>query len=326
MTSANRFPIIQTGRILFFGLLTALLINLTGCTRDSDNDLPTAQNINELVTSNAQLTLLEAAVARANLGSALSGAGPLTVFAPTDAAFQAAGFADANAINQAAPATLTNILLYHVVSGTAVTASAIPTAQTAYPTSVSGNASMYVTKTSTGAVSVNGARVTEADVQASNGIIHVIDKVLLPPAGNVLQLAVADTSLSLLVAAAQRGGPAVTTALGGNTPLTVFAPTNAAFRLTPYNSVSAINAAPEAALTGILTNHVIGNARAYSPTLTNGGTVTTFGGGALTVTVGTSNTVAVTSRGNAGVASRVTTPDINATNGVIHKIDRVLLP
>ena len=310
-----------------FSLLAAMFITVWGCGDDSDDNVPTAQTITQIVTDNSQFTLLEAAVTRAGLAGTLSGTGPFTVFAPTDDAFRASGFADAAAINNAPVATLTNILLYHVVSGTAVTSAAIPTAQTAYPTSLSGNAPIYVTKVGSNTVSVNNARVSAVDALASNGIIHAIDRVLMPPMGNILAIAQADTSLSLLTAAAVRGGAAVTGALGGSTPLTVFAPTNAAFRLTPFNSVSAINAAPVATLTAILTNHVVTNpGRAYSPTLTNNATITTFGTGSLTITTGTSGTVAVTSRGNAGVASRVTTADINATKGVIHKIDRGLLP
>ncbi len=118
----------------------------------------------------------------------------------------------------------------------------------------------------------------------------------------------------------------MTTALSGNTPLTIFAPTNSAFRAAGFADTTAIRAAQVSALTGVLTNHVVPLVRAYSPTLSSSTPVPTFGGGSLTVTVGTSNTLSVTSRGNNGAAARIITPDINATNGVIHKIDRVLLP
>jgi len=312
-----------------FGLLSSLFLALaltfSACKDEENPTIPPPQNIVDLVVSGNQFTLLEAAVTRAGLVTTLSGNGPFTVFAPTDDAFRAAGFADAAAINSASVATLTNILLYHVVSGTAVASSAIPTAQTSYPTSVSGNAPIFVTKASSGSVSVNNARVQQADVQATNGVVHVIDRVLMPPAGNVLQLAAADPQLSLLVAAAQRGGTAVTGALGGTTPITVFAPTNAAFNAAGFADVAAINAAPVATLTAVLTNHVVAPARAYSPTLVNG-PVTTFGGGSVTVAVGSNNAVTLLSRGNGTNVSTVTTADINATNGVIHKIDRVLLP
>lgn len=184
---------------------------------------------------------------------------------------------------------------------------------------------------------MNGARVTTADVRANNGIVHIIDQVLMPPAGNILSVAAADTSLSYLVAAAQRGGAIVTDALSGSTALTVFAPTNAAFRAAGYATPAAVQAIPAATLTGILTNHVVANARGYSPTLTNGATLTTAGGGSLTVTVGTGTALSVTSRGSSGTASSVLSNtvmsgtlmqnrDVTATNGVLHKINRILLP
>ncbi|SOD92809.1 fasciclin domain-containing protein [Spirosoma fluviale] len=324
------------------GILASLLVGfsltLTSC---DDNENPTttppagSSTITDLVVAGDQFTFLEEAVKKAGLTTTLSGTGPFTVFAPTDDAFRAAGFADAAAVGAAADTTLRRILLYHVVGGS-YPASAIQAGQTALPTSLSVNGTTYVTKatsTSGTGVSVNGARVITADVQATNGVVHAIDRVLMPPTGNVLQVAQADTSLSLLGAAVARGGAAVVTALSGATPLTVFAPTNAAFRATPYNTVAAINAAPVAALTAILTNHVVVNpGRAYSPTIVSG-PITTFGTGSVTATVGTGNALTLLSPGNGGQASTVlqnTTGvqnrDITATNGVVHKIDRVLLP
>lgn len=312
--------------------LLAVSVLLSGC-QGVDNENPTTvsagSTIPQLAGNSTQLTFLTAAVNRAGLGATLSGAGPFTVFAPTDAAFQAAGFANVAAINGADPTALSNILLYHVVSGTAVQSAAIPVAQSAFPSSLSANP-VYVTKTSSGSVSVNGARVITADQTATNGVVHIIDQVLLPPTGNILQVAQGDTSLALLTAAALRGGAVVTAALGGTTPLTVFAPTNAAFRLTPFNSVAAITAADPTALAAVLTNHVVANARVYSPTLTNAQTITTFGGGSLTATVGSNNAISILSKGNGTNAANILTGprnrDITVTNGVIHKIDRVLLP
>lgn len=314
------------------GLLVAsflsLAVALTSC-KDDENPIttPVPQTIAQLVTSNSQFTLLSAAVNRAGLATTLSGAGPFTVFAPNDDAFRAAGLTSTAAIDAVPVATLTNILLYHVVSGS-VASSAIPAGQTTQATALTANGTSYVTKatsTSGTGVSVNGARVVQADVQASNGVIHVIDRVLMPPAGNILTVAQSDTTLTYLVAAAQRGGTAVTGALSGTTPLTVFAPTNAAFRAAGFPTIAAINAAPEAALTNILTYHVVPGVRAYSPTLANGASITTFQTGTVTVGV-TSTGVTILGKGNGTNASNVTTPDISATNGVIHKIDRVLLP
>lgn len=321
----------RTGCLLTTSLLVFTL-TFTACkNKDNGVTVPVPQTLTQLITSNSRFTLLTAAVNKAGLSTILSGAGPFTVFAPTDDAFRAAGFADVAAINAAPVAALTNLLQYHVISGS-LPASAIPSGQIAKPTSATTNSAVYVSRTAstsgtTGTtVSVNEARLAQTDVLASNGVLHVIDRVLMPPTGTILAIARADTSLSILVALAQRGGTDVTTALNGTTPLTVFAPTNTAFRSAGISDTSAIRMAQVTAVTGILTNHVVPAVRAYSPTLTNGATISTLGGGSLTITTGTSSSLSVTSRGNKGVASKVITPNINATNGVIHKIDRVLLP
>ncbi|MBC7570479.1 MAG: fasciclin domain-containing protein [Spirosoma sp.] len=307
-------------------VLSVLSVAFYSC-KNEDN--PATQNQGKtitdvIVTNNTDFTLVEAAVIRAGLAGTLAGTGPFTLFAPTDAAFKAAGYADAAAINAVPAATLSNILLYHVISGSALTGSSIQTGQYAQQTAGTGKEPLFVNKTGT-AVSVNGARVTTADISATNGVVHAIDKLLMPPTGTVLAVAQADTSLSYLTAAAVRGGTAVTSALSGSNQLTVFAPTNAAFRTAGFPTIASINAAPVATLTTVLTNHVIPSVRAFSPTLVSG-PVTTFGGGSVTVTVGSNNAVTLLSKGNGTNAATVTTADINATNGVIHKINRVLLP
>lgn len=307
--------------------LIVFVLTVTACQDRGTNTLPTVGNVAQFIESN-KFALLNGAINRAGLTTTLSGTGPFTLFAPTDDAFRAAGFADAAAINAAPVERIQQLVQYHLI-GVSLPLSAMPIGQTAQPTSLTmaaSNNTVYISKTSTGAVSINGARIVQADGQATNGIIHAIDRVLTPSLGNVLQLAQADTSLSLLVALAGRGGTAVTTALTGTAPLTVFAPTNAAFRSAGISDTAAINTAQVTAVTSILNNHVVPGTRAYSPTLINGATVSAAGGSSLTITVGTGNTLSVTSRGNAGAASRIISPDISATNGVIHKIDRVLLP
>ncbi len=313
----------------------AFALTFTAC-KDQENPvtIPTGKNIAELVTTDPRFTFLTAAVTKAGLGATLSGKDKFTVFAPTDDAFKASGIPDIAAINSMSTADLTNVLLYHVLPGT-VMAADIPAGQTPKQTALTtpNNGMVYISKAATPAtgttgVSINNARVSQADVAATNGTIHVIDRVLMPAKGNIVAIAQADTTLSLLVTAALRVGPAVISALGGTTALTVFAPTNAAFRATPYSTAALINAAPIDSLTKILTYHVVAGptgTRAFSPTLTNGLVVTTVQTG--TATVGVSPTgVTVTGKGNGGNAAKVVVADINATNGVIHKIDRILMP
>ncbi|WP_128547556.1 fasciclin domain-containing protein [Larkinella soli] len=317
-------------RALTLAALTALLAFTTSCNDDDDDD-NTAQpeTIADYVIRSNDFTILEAAVIKAGLTDALKNPN-LTIFAPNDAAFRAAGFADAAAVNALTAAQLTPILQYHVLPST-VTSSALPSgSNTAVQSnlSVSGTAvPLYVTKNA-GGVFVNGAKVVAADVAVSNGVMHVIDQVLMPPptanGGGLVAVVAADTSLSLLATAATRvaaGNPALTAVLTGTSPYTVFAPTNAAFRAAGFATAAAINAAPIATLTNVLANHVVAG-RIFSSDLTNGD-VTAYGTGKLTVS--TANGVTVKSPGIT-TAAAVTKANILATNGVVHKIDRVLLP
>lgn len=305
-------------------LLASVLVMLplfffASCKDDDEEEEATPNTITDVVVNGSDFSILEAALIRAGLDDDLRG-GTLTVFAPTDAAFQAAGLTAA-AINQTDVATLQAILQYHVVTGRQ-SAGSLPTAvNTAVETL--GGEDIYVTKNASG-VSVNGAVVTSADVSASNGVIHVIDKVLMPPSGNIVQVAQGNPNLSLLVAAvlrASQGSTNVAQVLSGNGPLTVFAPTNQAFIDAGFPNEAAINQADPATLTNILTYHVVG-ARVFSTNLTNG-PVTTVQGSNVTVAVG--NTVTVRGTSNTA-ASTVTAANIVTTNGVVHVIDRVLLP
>jgi len=167
--------------------------------------------------------------------------------------------------------------------------------------------------------------VTTADINASNGVVHVINKVLMPPSQNIVQLAQGNTNLSYLVAAvtrASQGSTNVAQVLSNTNPLTVFAPNNQAFIDAGFATTDAIMAADPATLTSILTYHVIG-ARVFSSDLTEGAMPTTVNGGKVTITL--SGGAKVKGNGNT-TASNITAVDIMATNGVVHVIDRVLLP
>ncbi|AQG79691.1 fasciclin domain-containing protein [Spirosoma montaniterrae] len=316
---------IRTGHWLVLAplLFTVLLLTVASCKKDEDTTEP-LQTIDQLISTNSQFTILRAAVARAGLSGTLSGNGPFTVFAPNDAAFAAAGF-NAAAINALDPGVVGAILQYHVLAGR-TESGAIPTAvNTSVQTSAGSSA--FITKTSSGSVSINGARVVQANVPASNGVVHVIDRILIPSLGNIPAMLTTVSTLfptatfTILNAAVTRAG--LGGALTGAGPLTVFAPTDAAFVSAGF-PLSTVQGTAPTALANILTYHVV-SARGYSPLLTNGQSLTTLQTG--TVTMGVSGTgVTVTGRGNGGTASRVILPDVSATNGVVHVVDRVLLP
>lgn len=303
---------------------------LTSCNNNNDDDIDITPGygnasdwFNTGINANAgNYTLFNAALNRASLGDSIKRSN-ITVFVPNDAAFRAAGFADIAAINAAPIATVQNLLRYHITRAN-LAPSAFETTGNATATSM-GNSTLYVNRNATTSkVFVNNAQILETQPLTNGGTLYVVNRILMPPAGNLLQVAQANPNLSLLVAAVKRGGTAVLNALSSTTnPITVFAPTNAAFQAAGYADTTAINAAAPATLQNILTYHVM-NGRMFSP-LYNSGNVTTLQGGTAAVTVN-GNTFTILGGGNGTNAANVTLADIMATNGIIHVIDRVLLP
>lgn len=316
-------------------LLITLAFSFTAC-KKADTPPVAISTIGELINNGSRFTLLKQALVRAGLDGALAQSGTYTVFAPTDDAFKAFGYVDAAAINAAPVDLLKTVLQYHVLS-TRINTSDIPTAINTSQQTVAG-LPVYLSKvtstsaTSTSAtsatVSINGARILQADGVASNGTIHAIDRVLLPPVfGNIaatiqnIPLLLPTASFRLLQAAVAKAG--IGASLTATGPLTVFAPTDAAFKAVGIDS-AAIARTPATTLTSILSYHVL-NSRTYTPLITSGSSLTTVQGG--TITAGTSTTaLTVTGKGNGGTASTIIGPDITATNGVVHIIDRLLLP
>ena len=309
------------------GLMLALSIPVVFTSCDKDDDPPVDNTITGVVVASGDFSTLEAAVLKANLQGTLSGAGPFTVFAPDNAAFAAAGI-DQAALNALTPAQVSNILLYHTL-GAKVVAADVPAGPNTKVTTASGD-SVFVTKNSSG-VFVNGIQVTQADISASNGVIHRIGRVLTPPAGNIVQTATA-AGLDSLVKAVLRAtnGPGGDPSLAGtlsSATLTVFAPTNAAFtQLLGALSLSKIDDIPMATLLAVLRYHVRGG-RAFSSDLANGNLAMLAGGNTtINLTNGTGGGPTITGNGNGGNRSNITATNIVCRNGVVHLIDRVLIP
>ncbi|MCK6422759.1 MAG: fasciclin domain-containing protein [Aquabacterium sp.] len=276
---------------------------------------------------------LVAAAGKAGLVSALDDpAASLTVFAPTDAAFgnlaRSLGFADANAMVQALDsATLAKILQYHVLPArkpAATLASGSGSEGTLY--SFEGKAASLKLSTAGGVkitdAALTQATVTAADVQTDNGVIHAVDKVLVPPGVlNVVQMAQVNPTFSVLVEAVVTAKLAGT--LSGTGPFTVFAPTDTAFgaALTELGLTKPqLLASPD--LGAILTYHVVaGNVRAANVVaLPKPAAVTTVQGGSFSVGADLGLTDAL------GRSATLVATDVVASNGVIHVIDKVILP
>ena len=254
---------------------------------------------------------LVAVLSHAELVSALQADGPFTVFAPTDDAFAAAGIDLSTFDTEEENATLVDILLYHVVSGE-VTASAVTDGMNAEALN-GDDLSFTVTD---GVVMVNDATVTSADVMASNGVIHVIDKVLMPPAdlGDIPTVAQGTGIHTSLVAAVTQADLVAT--LQGDGPFTVFAPTDDAFAAAGIDLEALDTDEGKAALTDILLYHVVAG-EVPSSAVTDGLVAAAVNGDDLSFTVGDSVMVN---------DATVVLADVPASNGVIHVIDKVLMP
>jgi uncharacterized surface protein with fasciclin (FAS1) repeats len=332
--------------IQFFSKTSLLLLAapfiMTSC--DKDDDVPVTPTITETVVAGASFTLLEAAVVKAGYTSLLSTTSNLTVFAPNDDAFRQLDItgdgvpdldteAKINALSGAGLDLLKSVLNYHVltskVPASAITAAGIQSATYA----ATGAGPNLFAKINGGKAYINGVEVVTADVMASNGIIHVINRVLLPPAVTITGAVAANPNFSRLLYAINRvknnGGADIAAALNGAGPITVFAPDNAAFARSGFTTDASLNAVPVADLQKIILHHAVG-ARVFSSDL-SAGMVNSL----LTATETTKSLTisltgpAVYGAGNGTTAAgwpKITGVNLVQTNGVIHVIDRVILP
>lgn len=311
-------------------LRSILLTAATGATiffaacKKSD-PAPVSNNITDVVSNTASYSVLKEAVVKANLASTLSGAGPFTVFAPDNAAFASAGITSST-VTALSATQLSDLLLYHTI-GSKIPAASVPAGPNAKVITAGGD-SVFVTKNAAG-VFVNGIAVAQADIAADNGVIHRLSKALNKPSGNIVATAqAAGSGLDSLVKAIVRannapgGDPNLINTLSTAT-ITVFAPTNAAFtQLLGALSLTDINQIPVGTLLAVLRYHVVGG-RAFSSDLTNG-SLTMLAGGNTTISLTSGATIK--GNGNGANASNIIGTNIMARNGVVHVIDRVLLP
>ncbi|HRQ38477.1 MAG TPA: fasciclin domain-containing protein [Chloroflexota bacterium] len=330
-------------RITFFTLLLVFTLFLAACGGTTTTETATAttpaqptttavvmpteepeveemagNSIVDIAVGDGRFTTLVTAVTAAGLAETLAGDGPFTVFAPTDDAFAALPEGTIEALLADPQGALTDVLLYHVVSG-AVPAEAVVGLDSA--TTINGEDVAIAVQD--GNVRLNeSATVIITDIMADNGVIHVIDAVLLPPSmaaeekPSIAEIAVENGNFTTLVAALEAAGLVDT--LAGEGSFTVFAPTDAAFAALPEGTVEALLADPQGALTQILTYHVVDGA-VYAADVVNLSAAPTLQGEEIAITVEGSAVYL-----NDSVA--VITTDIEASNGVIHVIDAVLIP
>ena len=269
------------------------------------------KDIVETAVDAGSFSTLATALKATGLVETLQGKGPFTVFAPTDAAFEKLPEGTIETLLKPEnKSQLAAILTYHVVPGD-VRAKQVASLQGAE--SVNGQ---RIDITTDGGVKVDQANVVKTDIVCSNGVIHVIDEVILPASDSIVATADKAGSFKTLLAAAKAAGLVGTLANDG--PFTVFAPTDEAFAKLPEGTLaSLLKPENKNKLATILKYHVA-SGRVYSDDVVAAGEADTLQGGTLIVSV---------SGGTARINNaELVATDIDASNGVIHVIDQVLLP
>ncbi|MEO0513043.1 MAG: fasciclin domain-containing protein [Planctomycetota bacterium] len=258
-----------------------------------------------------QFSTLLAAAEAAGLVPALQGHRELTVFAPTDEAFSKlpAGTVE-TLLKPENKDLLTAVLTYHIVEGKVAAADVV---KVSTATTLGGQ---RLDITTDNGVQIDNANVIKTDITASNGIIHVIDTVLMPSTDDIVATAAGAGSFSTLVTAVKAAG--LVEALQADGPLTVFAPTDDAFADLPAGTVeSLLKPANREKLQAILTYHVV-SGRVYSDAALAAQSAHTLQGGDIRISL---------RNGRLTINdATVISSDIDTANGVIHVIDGVLLP
>lgn len=302
--------------VLFAAALGASTTLLQACGGGDDEH---ERNIVELAQATPDLSILVEAVVAADLVGTLS-TGSLTVFAPTNAAFAAllTELGVTKAALLADKPLLQAVLAYHVL------ATRVPSGQVPLGKAITPLSGGVFKVESMGGLKITDGRnrvstITATDIQASNGVIHLVDRVLLPANKDIVATAQALPQFSILVEAVVAAGLVPT--LQGPGPFTVFAPTDAAFAalLTELGVSKAALLADTALLTKVLTYHVLPG-RVLKAEVPVGAAITTVQGETFTIDAG----LKITDQ-NKRVTAIVAT-DVFASNGVIHVVDRVLLP
>jgi transforming growth factor-beta-induced protein len=290
-------------KLLFVVLASVLAIaSLSACAKKKD--------IVDIAVEDGRFTTLVTAVQAADLVDTLKGEGPYTVFAPTDDAFNKLPAGTIEALLNDIPA-LTNILLYHVVPGKVMAADVVNLSSATTASGESVTISVMGDK-----VMINDAQVIITDIEASNGVVHVVDTVILPPEEmkDIVDIAVEDGRFTTLVTAVQAAGLVDT--LKGEGPYTVFAPTDDAFDKLPAGTIEALlDDIPT--LTDILLYHVVPG-KVMAADVVNLSSADTALGQPVTISV-MGDKVMIND-------AQVIIADIEASNGVIHVIDSVILP
>ena len=319
----------------YFKILPILFLSLFIISCDDDNDdygvCCAGSSIVDLASETESLSSLVSALQLTGLDETLSSPGTFTVLAPTNDAFNAfLTSINANSIDEIPIDVLTNVLLNHVFLGEVQSSALTNGYATTQAISNASQTNMSIYINTDNGVTFNGvSSVTTADVVASNGIVHIVDSVIGLP--TVVTFALADPNFGVLVQALTREDLTMdfvgllNTSTSPPTPLTVFAPVNNAFvNLLEELELSGLNDIDEPTLSAVLSYHVVIGANQLSINLSDGMQFTTAGGGTLLFNFGDNGEGILTD--NNGRSSNIVAVDVQANNGIIHAIDKVVLP
>lgn len=321
----------------FIPILLISLSTLQSCNDDGENlpapyepEEPTTNTIVGVAVGAENLTTLVAALQKADLVTTLASQGPFIVLAPSNDAFNTFLIDNRfSSLDDDIPVdVLTNILLNHVVGGRLASTDLTTGYASTFATTSASDASMSIFIDTSNGVRFNGvSSVTDENIEADNGIVHLVDAVIGLP--SVVTFAVADPTFSTLVAALTRDDLTtdfvgiLSTATGTSpAPFKVFAPTNDAFgSLLIELVIAGLADIDEPTLDAVLKNHVVAGANVFDTDLTDNMTVTKLGGD-ITANV----TGGATLTDSSGKIIDIIATNVQADNGVIHAINRVILP
>lgn len=323
--------------LLFIGIFCALTLFGTSCAKE-EAALPT---IAAIAVTNDDFSTLESAAVQGGVAVVLSNPNPgdpsgaYTVFAPTNDAFNRLGLTSGDALAVLNPAFLTSTLLYHVSNGN-LAGSSIKAGQRSG--SALGPERRFITRGNDRFI--NGSKILATDVAADNGTVHVIDKVLLATGADIAQSTIALTQSKvfdapeltfLLEAVLYADLAGALSATAGSPSFTVFAPTDAAFKQlgvdlgVALDKPADIRKIDKATVTAVLLNHVVNDGGKFTSEM-NAGIIKPLGGTDLELGAYINGVLTIKGKSNGTKTANMVIPDVQTTNGVVHVIDRVLLP
>lgn len=304
--------ILQTGLYLFIAAISFISCN------DKD-EVVVNPSLDSYINTAGNLTIFKAVLDKAQLQSFKDGQGPFTWIIPTDAAFQAAGVT-MDSLNKMTAGQANYLLMYHLINGLVTSADMV--GQNSFPraTQLSSTANIYIGQFNN-SFFINGGILTSINNYVSNGIVHITNRVNIPPnlKGNIQSMLTASGQHSLFITALTRANR--WTVVGSTSVFTVFAPTDAAMTAAGL-TLTAINAAPVTSLDSIVRYHMFSGTRLFSNDIGNKTSPGTFLGTTFTL-AGSGDGTKIKGKTNAA-AFDISKPDILGTNGVVHVINGIL--